>query len=388
MNWPFIRYFFGYLFHAKTRQRLLFIAIFGLIISSFALLVLQSTMGGLQGKLIGRSKAVVGTGVFEFPNTSEEEILGFVSELSKVGVKPIKELEVELLVKYGQYYAPMIVHGLDPQGELPDFLEGKTFEDLVLPRSLAIKINSTVGDLVRLLSPGHLDNLIGNVPRLASLYVDYLVNTEVPEIDDFHGWARLLRIQAIVGKKVVNKIRLYNDYDQEVLNTIAEKHAPKGWHFQRWEDVHATLVWALSLETAVFVFLFSAMTLLVSLAITSGLLIFFSKTKGDLASFWVMGTSERSLFQSSKIFLFCLTFFSVGLGIFFGLLFLGLLDHFGPNIMPDVFVDRKIPVKITGIGVFLSFSIPFSISLIFAWQSLKSFRKDINYLTYIRSLGS
>lgn len=345
-------------------------------------------MGGLQGKLIGRSKAVVGTGVFEFPNTSEEEILGFVSELSKVGVKPIKELEVELLVKYGQYYAPMIVHGLDPQGELPDFLEGKTFEDLVLPRSLAIKINSTVGDLVRLLSPGHLDNLIGNVPRLASLYVDYLVNTEVPEIDDFHGWARLLRIQAIVGKKVVNKIRLYNDYDQEVLNTIAEKHAPKGWHFQRWEDVHATLVWALSLETAVFVFLFSAMTLLVSLAITSGLLIFFSKTKGDLASFWVMGTSERSLFQSSKIFLFCLTFFSVGLGIFFGLLFLGLLDHFGPNIMPDVFVDRKIPVKITGIGVFLSFSIPFSISLIFAWQSLKSFRKDINYLTYIRSLGS
>ena len=388
MNWPFIRYFFGYLFHAKTRQRLLFIAIFGLIISSFALLVLQSTMGGLQGKLIGRSKAVVGTGVFEFPNTSEEEILGFVSELSKVGVRPIKELEVELLVKYGQYYAPMIVHGLDPQGELPDFLEGKTFEDLVLPRSLAIKINSTVGDLVRLLSPGHLDNLIGNVPRLASLYVDYLVNTEVPEIDDFHGWARLLRIQAIVGKKVVNKIRLYNDYDQEVLNTIAEKHAPKGWHFQRWEDVHATLVWALSLETAVFVFLFSAMTLLVSLAITSGLLIFFSKTKGDLASFWVMGTSERSLFQSSKIFLFCLTFFSVGLGIFFGLLFLGLLDHFGPNIMPDVFVDRKIPVKITGIGVFLSFSIPFSISLIFAWQSLKSFRKDINYLTYIRSLGS
>jgi lipoprotein-releasing system permease protein len=388
LNWPFLRYFFGYLFHAKTRQRLLFIAIFGLIISSFALLVLQSTMGGLQGKLIGRSKAVVGTGVFEFPNASEDEIKGFVTELSKVGAKPIKELEIELLVKYGQYYAPMIVHGLDPQGDLPDFLEGKTFEDLVLPRSLAIKINSTVGDLVRLLSPGHLDNLIGNVPRLASLYVDYLVNTEVPEIDDFHGWARLLRIQAIVGKKVVNKIRLYDDFDQEVLNTIAEKHAPHGWHFQRWEDVHATLVWALSLETAVFVFLFSAMTLLVSLAITSGLLIFFSKTKGDLASFWVMGTSERSLFQSSKIFLFCLTFFSVGLGILFGLVFLGLLDHFGPNIMPDVFVDRKIPVRITGIGVFLSFSIPFSISLIFAWQSLKSFRKDINYLTYIRSLGS
>ncbi|MCF8060252.1 MAG: hypothetical protein K9K67_13205 [Bacteriovoracaceae bacterium] len=388
MNWPFIRYFFGYLFHAKTLQRLLFIAIFGLIISSFALLVLQSTMGGLQGNLIGRSKAVVGKGVFEFPDADEAEGEKFVLELSNVGVRAIKELEIELLVKYGNYYAPMIVHGLNPQGDLPDFLKDKTFEDLVLPRSLAIKINSTVGDLVRLLSPGHLDNLIGNVPRLASLYVDYLVDTEVPEIDDFQGWGRLLRIQAIVGKKVVNKVRLYSDFDLEVVKEIADKYAPKGWRFKRWEDLNATLVWALSLETAVMVFLFSAMTLLVSLAITSGLLIFFDKTKLDLASFWVLGVSEKELFDSSKVFLFFLTFFSVCLGLTFGFGFLYLLDNFSPNIMPDVFVDRKIPVSITVSTVAISFFIPLLISLYFSWLSLKSFRKDVNYLTYIRTLGS
>jgi lipoprotein-releasing system permease protein len=53
-----------------------------------------------------------------------------------------------------------------------------------------------------------------------------------------------------------------------------------------------------------------------------------------------------------------------------------------------VFVDRKIPVKVTGMGLALSFLIPFGVSLTFAWLSLKSFRKDVDYLTYIRTLGS
>lgn len=388
MNWPFLRYFFGYLFHAKTRQRLLFIAIFGLIISSFALLVLQSTMGGLQGKLMERSKNVQGHGVISFDDTPENEIKELLNKLKKAGARPVGELEVELLVKYGQYYAPMIIHGVDPQGPLPDFLEDKVYEELVLPRSLSYKINATVGDLVRLLSPGHLDHLLGGVPRLASLYVDYLVSTDVPEIDDFHGWAKLLRIQALVGKRVLNKVRIYGPLSKEKVESIIAEYGPTSSRYKSWEDVNATLVWALGLETAVMVFLFSAMTLLVSLAITSGLLIFFSKIKSDLASFWVMGTSEKSLLSSSKLFLFLLTLFSVGLGLAFGLAFLSLLDSFGPNIMPDVFVDRKIPVKITFMATFVSFIIPMGICLFFSWQSLKAFKRDVDYLTYIRSIGS
>ena len=154
-----------------------------------------------------------------------------------------------------------------------------------------------------------------------------------------------------------------------------------------WEEKNSTLVWALGLETTVMVFLFAAMTLLVSLAIISGLLIFFTKVKGDMASFWILGTEEREIFKSSRIFLFSLSFFSVTLGLFLGLGFLYGLDYFGPNIMPDVFVDRKIPVAISTRGVLLSFSIPFFISLFFANLSLKAFRKDVDYLSYIRTLG-
>ena len=388
MNWIFVRYFFNYLFHSKTRQRLLFIAIVGLIISSFALLVIQSTMGGLQSKLIGRSKNVLGDGTITFSFTGEKEVEDLILGLESSGLKPVKELELELLVKYGSYYSPMIVHGLNPKGALPEFLKEKEFEELILPRSLGLKINSSVGDLVRLMSPAHLDSFLGDVPNMVSLYVDYMVSTDVPEIDDFHGWASLTRIQGLVGERVVNKIRLFGDIDKKVINNLINTYGPEDSKLLTWEDLNATLVWALSIETAIMIFLFSAMTLLVSLAITSGLLIFFSKTRSDLASFWVMGTSEKDLFSSSKLFLNIMTFISVFLGLIFGFIFLTILDYFGPNIMPDVFIDRKIPVEITSTGIMVSFLIPFFVSLTFAYLTLRTFRKDNDYLSFIRTLGS
>ncbi|MEC7275273.1 MAG: hypothetical protein VXV96_03050 [Bdellovibrionota bacterium] len=387
MNWPFIRYFFSYLLHAKTRQKLLFIAIFGLVISSFALFVLQSTMGGLQEKLINRSKVVSGSGVISFPLVKEEEITPLFESLQKIEATPLTELELELLVKYGQFYAPIIIHGLK-EGQLPAPLKRNGLKELVLPRPLAYKLNSGSGDLVRLMSPAHLDSFIGGIPRMASLNIDYLINTDVPEIDDFHGWAKMIRVQAIIGKKVVNKIRLYGDYDRSAVEELLTQYGPKGSVYKSWEEVNSTLVWALNLETIVMVFLFSAMTLLVSLAITSGLLIFFSKIKTDLASFWVLGVSEENVFTSTKVFLSLLTFLSVAMGLILATGLLVGLDHYGINVMPDVFVDRKIPVQMTLFGVLTSFFIPFIISLLFAWLSLKSFKKDVNYLTYIRTLGA
>ncbi len=388
MNFPFLKYFLTYLFHAKTRQKLLFLAVLGLIISSFALLVLQSTMGGLQHKLISRSKEVSGFYVAEFKPIAEESIVELANDLHSEGITAIAEYELELLVKYGPYYAPMVVHGVNPTGPMPPFLKDKVFEELLLPRGLAIKINATVGDLVRLMSPAHLESFIGDVPKMSSLYLNTLVNTEVPEIDDFHGWASLRRMQTFSGLKNVNRLRVYSKSSREFLENKLEKAL--GRHpfvLQSWEQKNATLVSALGLETTMMVFLFTAMTLLVSLAITSALLIFFSKIKSDLASFWILGTDEVSIMRSSKILLSLLTFSSVCIGLLLGVVFLIALDHLGPNIMPDVFVDRKIPVHITFVGLSTSFGIPFGISLLFSFLSLKAFQKEVDYMKFIRSIG-
>ncbi len=344
-------------------------------------------MGGLQSKLIARSKKVAGHGVVEFRDLPEKEVAPAIDELKKIGINAIGELELELLIKYGQYYAPILIHGINPTGDLPSFIEGRVFDELILPRSLSLKVNAAIGDMVRLLSPAHLNSFMGDIPRMSSLYVDYLVSTDVQEIDEFHGWANLLRIQSLIRKRTLNRIRLFGDYDKSQVSLILRRNGLAEAKVFSWEQKNSTLVWALGLETTVMVFLFSAMTLLVSLAIISGLLIFFTKVKGDMASFWILGTEEKEIFASSRLFLFSLSLFSVATGITLALIFLFGLDYLGPNIMPAVFVDRKIPVDITWRGLTLSFFIPFTISLFFANLSLKAFRKEVDYLSYIRTLG-
>ena len=77
---PFFRYFFTYILHAKTRQRLLFIAVIGLFISAFSLMVIQGIMGGLQEGLVARSKAIHGHDLIQFENITSEDL----SELKQI----------------------------------------------------------------------------------------------------------------------------------------------------------------------------------------------------------------------------------------------------------------------------------------------------------------
>ena len=84
--WPFFSYFFKYIFFAKTRQRLLFIAVVGLFISAFSLMVIQGIMGGLQRGLINRSKSVHGSYLVQFDSVTNESLDEILDILKKEGI--------------------------------------------------------------------------------------------------------------------------------------------------------------------------------------------------------------------------------------------------------------------------------------------------------------
>lgn len=383
----FCRYFFSYLFHAKTRQKLLFLAIFGLFLSSFALLVLQSTMGGLQRNLITRSKSVDGAALIHLKKSERTSFESLEVFLEDKGINYVMEYELELLLRHKNYLSPVIVHGLDKKN-MPSFLDNKEFEDALIGMDLAMKIGASYGSKVQLISPAHVDSFFGDIPRSAVLYLDELVRTDVPEVDLFHLWMRLPLLQNLTRERVVNRVRIYTNYEKDI-NLVREFVKDKDYvsQFLTWEERNQTLVWALNLESLVMVFLFITMTLLVSLCITSGLLIFFDKIKLDLASFWILGSSKKNLEFASSIFLFFMCLSSIALGIGAGLLFLHYFDVYGVEILPDVFVDRKIPIYITSKGLIISFAVPAFISIIFTLFSLREFKRDQSYLHHIRSIG-
>lgn len=384
----FCRYFGRYIFFSKTKQRLLLLSIVGLFISSFSLLVLQSTMGGLQGKLIERSKRVLGDVTITLVSSNIEqstELEKILNEFPQMIIAP--EREVELLLKNGNFVTPVIAHGID-FSHPPQFLKGQDFQDLLLPQDIAFKVNLNVGKKARLIAPGTVDTVFEDIPRMATLFVDGVITTDVPEIDMYHIWVRGSLIQNLIKKSGNNKWRLYGEVPISKLKEKLEAKFSSGLTIRTWEEENNTLVWALRLETVVMIFLFVAMTMLVALCITSGLMIFFDKIKKDLVSFWILGSSKKKLTLSAVIFLNVLGLVTVGLGIACALGFLWGLDNYGGNIMPDVFIDRKIPIHITVRGILISFGVPYLISSVFSLLSLLQFQsEEEELLEEIRSVS-
>jgi lipoprotein-releasing system permease protein len=295
----------------------------------------------------------------------------------------LKEFEMELLLRFQTYITPVVVHGIDLSGKLPAFLAKEKISEAIIPMELAYKIGAVPPETMQLVSPSHVDSLFTDIPRTQSMNVEKTFSTDVPEIDANHLWVRLPLIQNLVRSKTYNRIRIYSDVNVKQLRKLLSGQMI----LKTWEEENATLVWALNLESSVMIFLFAAMSLLVSLCISSGLLIFFNKIKTDLSSFWILGASLFKINQSTKYFLHLMSFLSIFGGLVLGLIFLFLFDKMAADIMPNVFVDRRIPILITQKGLLISFLVPYCISWLFITFSLRQFKREYNLLDHVRSMS-
>ncbi len=387
----FLGHFFTYIVGAKTRQRLLFLAMVGLFLSSFALLSLQGTMGGLQHKLMGRSKAVGGNAVVVMTPLPEERASGMLAFLKERGILAVPEFEIEILAKHGHYLMPVVLHGIPkdyPEDAYPMFLRGIDWQRATLPSDLLVRLGARPGDAIQFISPSHSDASFDEVPRQVSATVGSVIITDVPEIDIAHAWVRLSSVQNLAKKRAINRVRLYGEGEdwEELTKELVVRFPELDPRPRTWEQENGALVWALGLESAVMLFLFAAMSLLVSLCISSGLMIFFDKVKLDFASFWILGAGPKGLQKSTASLLGLVCLVPILLGIGAGILFLLGLDRYGTEIMPAVFVDRKIPVHITAQGLFLSFIIPAAIAATLSWWALRTFKREARLVDHLRGL--
>lgn len=389
MSWPFFSYFFSYILKARTRQRLLFIAVIGLFLSSFSLMVIQGIMGGLQQGLIKRSKEIHGSHLIVFQNVTPESSIKELKEvLRKEAIPFYSELEIEVMLRHKNFVAPAKLHGIDLTDERPAFLSEKDFNGLVMGSELAGKIKLQFLDDVQIIAPGITDSIMGEVPRFVSeTFTDFLY-TEQTEVDAFEAWSRIGIVQNLIRKEGINQIRLFGAVSSEVLKRLEKIETKEIKRFVSWEQMNEALVWSLNLETKVMLFLFISMSFLVAIAITSGLLIFYSKIRKDLMSFWILGMSQDKLVTLCFKFTLILSAVTVAVGGIFGYFTLQLLERFGHRLMPDIFVERQLPVDLNFSHIVVSCLIPFGISLVFSYFSFANFRKENqSFVTIVRSLG-
>lgn len=385
--WPFFQYFSAYILRARTRQRLLFIAVTGLFLSAFSLMFIQGVMGGLQHGLVSRSKAIHGSHLIQFPESELESLSEIKRLLKNQGLRFFSELEVEVMLKNKNYMAPAKLHGIDLDDPLPEFLEEKDFTGLVLGSDLASRIRTHFLDVVQVISPGVTDSLMGEVPRFISGTLSDYTYTEISEVDGFEGYVRAGFVQNLIRRRAFNQVRIYGEVPRELQSKLLSS-APQGAHWKSWEDMNSALVWSLNLETKVMLFLFVSMGLLVAIAITSGLLIFYSKIRRDLMSFWILGLGQKTLVRLCFRFTLILSALTCVGGVVMGFGALLLLESFGHVIMPDIFMERQFPINLNTQIVLLSLVIPFGISFVFSWFSFQQFRKENqSFVNIVRSLS-
>jgi lipoprotein-releasing system permease protein len=363
-------------------------ALLALFLSSGSLLVIQSIMTGLQGSMIKKYKNIYGDLYLEISKDTKPADLAKVKEkLRQSDLVFVPETEIELLAKHKGQVTPVVLHGVDYQQQVPDLLKDLDRGDIILGVDLASKLKASVYDSISFYSPRYTNDLFGEVPRFVSGKVSDLLYTGFFEIDVVNAWVRKSLVSNLTRNNRVNLIRIYNSkMSKPDLEELVQGEPVR---VRSWDDDNRELLWAFKLETTVMVSLFICMSGLVALTIVSGVLIFFSKIKFDLVSFWILGYSK------DKIKKLMIRFFNLGslltciLGVLFGTGLLLFLKYFSPDIMPEVFMERSLPVDFNWKYYILALIIPYSISSFFCIISLKSiFNDHSNFVSNLRKMGS
>jgi lipoprotein-releasing system permease protein len=356
----------------------------GLTLSSLSLLVLQSTMRGLQHNLIEKSKKATGFGTVYFSNIGKEEKAEINSLLKDKNIQGHFELHMEMLLRQGNYISPVIVHGVEKDSR-PKLLNEFKLSGAVIGVDLFYKLRMDIDAPLVLISPAHTNSLLQDVPRYITTHAEDVVTTNVPEVDIFHVWADIRLLQNLIREQSYNRYVLTNSFDKNELAQLLSKYNPS---INSWEDEHQELVFALRLENTVMIFLFIIMTFLVAICITSGQVIYYDSQKIDYIGLWILGKSLKDLMKMAERLMHLISLFSIALGLVLGTLLLFFIDKYSALVMPAVFVERKIPVDFNVLSYCLSLLIPFGISWLFTKISLKAFKdQSKSFLNEVRSLS-
>lgn len=350
----------------------------GLSLSSFALLVVQSVMSGLQRNLIIRAQQIEGIGTVHpwKPGISSEDLLAL-----RESCVFYREKNLEVLLKHQGKLSAGILHGVEHFAQTPSFQHRDT-SGVILGIIMAQNLKVDYGANVQIISPAHKNLFLGEVPRVVTAKTTDFLVADAPELDAFHLWSRIGLVHNLIGNTTYSGLRIFAPCNMQKLTTWVQKHDLK---YTSWEESHPSLVWSLNLEKKVMIFLFVAMCFLIAIAISSGLLIFYHYTKREMITFWVLGQEEQKIKRATLLFSFFISLFSVCLGLILATGVLLILSFTSLSILPQIFVDRNIPVAFSGEIFGYAFTIPLAISFLVNYLTLKNLLKKSDFLASLKS---
>ena len=371
---------FRYL-RSKKNSRFLsfitFISMFGVMIGVTALIVVLSVMDGFESELKKRlmssdlhilitPKAEVASFDRGYVNTQEFDASGVGERLRTdprvESVWPI--VSTEVILKSGRKITGSVLKGVTAERlerlkkQVSEMAEAKMLvkqekgETIRLPgvfvgQEMAYEMGLIPGDFVTLISPTETEGPFSTVPRLKRFVVEGIYRSGMPEQElhtvfaQDHAVRGFLRRASVVSQWEVT----LKEFDEAVPVASTIRSSLPNFRVEDWVQMNAHLFAALTLERLAMFVILAFIVVVASFNIITTLTLMVLEKKKDIAVLKTMGAENA---QVAAIFLSeGLLIGGVGVagGVVFGLLICLALKRWEFIQLPDVYIDRTLPVN-------------------------------------------
>ena len=229
--------------------------------------------------------------------------------------------------------------------------------------SLAIELNASVGDNIKIAIPKTDKTILGNIPRYKTIKIIGIFDLGLFEYDAniIFLFSDLTRKLLLLDKNNYNKIEFFikNPNQIEIFDGIINKNLKKldlPFYSITWKANNKILIDALKVEKNVMFIILSLIILVASLNIISGLIIFVKEKSKDIGILKTIGMTNKSIVK---------IFFTIGISIGFIGSLLGLIIGviFSTNIKSiQIFLEKILNTKLFAEEIYYLSSLPSKIN--------------------------
>lgn len=369
---------FRYLKSKKNSRFLSFItliSVLGVALGVTAMIVVLSVMDGFESELKKKLMATdlhvlvtPGADVKGFdrglvPESALGEMSSQIPKLpGMLAFWPV--VSTEAILKSGKKIAGVVVKGVTAERltrlkaqvveaaeshMLVQHEDGQTVKlpGLFIGQELANEMNLIPGDQLTLISPTETEGPLGSVPRLKRFVVEGIYKSGFPDQELHTVFGTESAIRSFLRRADVLSFWEITAKDFEHASRIAReirRSLPPTFQVRDWEQMNAHLFASLKLERLAMFVILAFIIVVASFNIVTTLTLMVLEKKRDISILKAMGTRDSEI---AGIFLaegLWIGGAGIGLGVFLGFFLCSILKRYEFITLPEIYIDRTLPV--------------------------------------------
>jgi len=268
------------------------------------------------------------------------------SDIQKIGKK-----------RHGNYNDFVVSQGEGPtddptdpsaEGDLAQRLAHLEAGEVILGVDLAHSLRIFEGDQILIIPPESLLKPAGETPVYEKVTVRALLSSRVADVDGkmvfYNPGHTLGRFREAASREISLEVRLPEPYDYAAMAT---EYTRRGFAVQTWVSRNEALFFALKMEKMAMTIFLALAALITCFSIVTVLVLLLTQKRRDLGILMAMGLSPRRTRQVFTRVGILLSACGMGGGLGLGIGISYLLDRYPIDMLPDIYYDSSIPVKVT-----------------------------------------